>query len=336
MAARVVLAREAIGKPASASLPCPALPCPPLQRWVNSSNLAAMSPFATAIMTMSALGLAGCASHGRVSSGPGVASNATTRPGDSAAAAPGPPPMFSPAACGQITGVLYCDDFESGLNPALKPITANGATIAVDQTRARGGTSALHVKSPVVAKSRGEVALGNPVFPTANNGFFMRVFVYYAPPAAADNVYLFRLNGVVPNTTASASALLGAEGFPYAKPLAPDFKHLSTLMYHSAIKSADHRGYRTQTAPEVTYGRWACWEWEVDGVKNLWRVWIDGVEHFTRMWDGAEGTPWVVPTASELSIGIRHPHEEGPSGVEVWFDDLVVATERVGCGARAR
>jgi hypothetical protein len=245
-----------------------------------------------------------------------------------------PLPVFNPAACGQIAGALYCDDFESGLNPALKARTSNGGMVAVDQTRARGGKSALHVKSQVVAYADGEVNLGKPVFPTANNSFFMRAFVYYAPPAASDNVYLFRLNGVLPTTTTSINAQLGAEGLPYGKPLAPNFKHLSTLIYHSGIKSADHVSYRTATAPEVTYARWACWEWEVDGTKNLWRVWVDGVEHFTRTWDGAAGTAWVVPTASSLTIGIRHDHDESPSGVEVWYDDLVVASKRVGCGAQ--
>ncbi len=234
--------------------------------------------------------------------------------------------------CGPIEGALYCDDFESGLNPVLKPRMSNGGLVVVDQTRAHSGKSALHVNSQVVAYADGEVILGKTVFPTPNNSFFLRAFVYYTPPAPPDNVYLFRLRGVLPNTTTYVEGQIGVIGNPYGKLTAPNFKNLSHTIYHSAIKSADHVSYQTPTAPEVTYGRWVCWEWEVDGVNNSWRLWVDGVEHFTRTWDGKDGTPWVVPTASALSIGVKHDHDEKPSGVEVWYDDLVIATKRVGCG----
>ncbi len=253
-------------------------------------------------------------------------------PADAAAARDGAPSaLFNPTACGAATGVLFCDDFESGLNPVYRVRNLAGGTITVDQTRPRGGKSSVHVKSLVKAYSDGEMNLGKPVFPTANNSFFMRAYVYYAPPAASDNVYLFRVDGVLPNTTTRVNIQIGNEGFPYGQPSAPNFKQLSTTIYHSDIKSADHVSYRTAAAPEVTFGRWACWEWEVDGVKNLWRTWVDGVEHFTRTWDGVAGTAWVVPSASAFTLGLHHDHDEGPNGIEVWFDDLVIADKRVGC-----
>ncbi len=265
-----------------------------------------------------------------------VAADATRapRPGDAAAAAgdAAPPIVFNPAACGEIAGALFCDDFESGLNPDLKPRMSGGGTVAVDQTRARGGKSSLHVKSLVRAYADGSVNLRSPVFPTATNNFFIRAFVYYAPPAPADNVYLISVSGQLPGTTTHAYVSMGTQGYPYNKPTAPNFKQLSTFIYHSDIKSADHKPYTNPTAPEVTFGRWACWEWQVDGPNNKWTVWVDGVEHMTRMWDGAAGTPWVVPTVSSISVGIHHDHDENPSGVEVWYDDLVVASKRVGCG----
>jgi hypothetical protein len=207
-----------------------------------------------------------------------------------------------------------------------------GGTIAVDSTRALGGKSALHVKSPMVAYSDAEVSLGKPVFPTAGNSFFVRAFVYYAPPAASDNVYLFRLDGTLPSTTTNVNGQLGAEGYPYDQPTAANFKHLSTLIYHSDIASADHVSYRNPMGQELPYGRWACWEWQVDGSKNEWRLWIDEVEQFVLTWDGKAGSAWVVPSATTLSIGIRHPHDETAAGVEVWFDDLAVASKRIGCG----
>lgn len=264
---------------------------------------------------------------GAASGGGGAAGASAGTPG---AGGDGPSP--NPAGCSQITGVLYCDDFEAGLNPMLTPVSAKGGMVAVDQTRPRSGKSSLHVKSLVPAYADGEVRLGSPVFPTLNNSFFLRAYVYYAPPAAADNVYLFRLDGLLPNTTTKVNAQMGCEGFPYNKPNDPNFKQLSTLIYHSDIHSADHFAYRTAAAPEVTFGRWACWEWQVDGPNHTWHVYVDGVEHFTRRWDGKAGTPWVVPSAKSLAIGVKHDHDEQPSGVEVWYDDLVIASSRIGCG----
>ncbi len=242
------------------------------------------------------------------------------------------PPAVVSAACGKIPGALYCDDFESGLNPALTPKMSMGGTITVDETRAHSGKGALHVKSLVTAYADGEVDLGKTVFPTANNSFFLRAFIYYTPPAPPDNVYLFRVRGYMPNTKSYIEGQIGVIGDPYNQPTAANFKNLSHTIYHSAIKSADHVSYQTAAAPEVKYGTWVCWEWEVDGVNNKWRLWVDGVEHFSRTWDGQAGTAWVVPSATAFTIGVKHDHDE-KGGIEVWYDDLVIASKRVGCAA---
>jgi hypothetical protein len=238
--------------------------------------------------------------------------------------------VFTPPSCGQIPGALYCDDFEGGLNPMLRRSASGGATIVVDSTRPRGGKMSLHARSAVTAYADATLNLGKPVFPTANNSFFMRAFVYWGTPPASDNIYVFRINGVLPGTSSSIYALLGTVGDPYDKPTAANFKHLIQLIYHSSIKTADHFAYQNHAAPEAPYGRWACWELEVDGVNNVWRVWVDGVEQFTRTWNGMAGTPWVVGAPNSFTIGLNHPHDEA-AGIEVWYDDLVLASKRVGC-----
>ncbi|GAC1351770.1 MAG: hypothetical protein NVS3B20_01690 [Polyangiales bacterium] len=225
----------------------------------------------------------------------------------------------------------FCDDFESGLKANYKTTTYSGGTVVVDATRPKSGKSSLHVRSPAKAYSDAEVNLGKPAFPAMGNHYFARVFVYYAPPSAPDNVYLFRVDGTLPMATTRVNAQLGHNGNPYNQPTAPGFKHLASWIYHSDTASANHAVAENTKAPAVTYGAWACWEFEVDGAANQWHVWIDGVEHLNISWNGMAGTPWVVPITNTLSIGIRHPHDE-PVPVEVWFDDLVIADKRVGCG----
>lgn len=218
------------------------------------------------------------------------------------------------------------------MNPAYNPSGKSGSTIVVDETRAHGGKRALHARADTPGGFNAGIDIGNPVFPIAGNSFFLRAFVYYASPPGPDNIYLFRLFGVVPGTSTRVFAKYGVEGYPYNKPTDPDFRILGTLIYHSAIKSADHKAYRNPAGTKVPFDRWVCWELQVDGANGEWRAWLDGVEQFTRKWNNDPGAPWLVPQASRLNVGIEHPHTE-PTPMEVWFDDLVIGTQRVGCGS---
>ncbi len=218
------------------------------------------------------------------------------------------------------------------MNPAYRPSGSGGSLIVVDETRARGGKMALHARAQPAGGASTGISIGSPVFPTADNSFFMRAFVYYASPPASDNIYLFNVSGAIPGTTMRAYAGYGVEGYPYGAPTAPGFRILATLIYHSDIPSADHKAYRNPAGSKVPFDRWVCWELQVDGAKGEWRSWLDGVEQFTMKWNKDPNAAWLVPQVSRMTLGISHPHTES-APMEVWFDDLVIGTQRVGCGS---
>ncbi len=241
-------------------------------------------------------------------------------------------PLFNPMPCSGTAGSLLCDDFEGGMNPAYRPKSGNGSTIVVDETRARGGKKSLHARAQAAAGGAAEILIGSPVFPTANNSYFVRTFMYYASPPGTTNVHMFRVSGTFPGTTMGAYALIGGTGFPSGMPTAPGFKVQPSTVYLSNILSANHKGYSNPASSPVPFDRWACWELQVDGVNGEWRLWLDGVEQFTIKWNKDPNAAWRVPQVSQLSLGINHPHPE-PNPIEIWFDDFVIGTQRVGCGS---
>ena len=58
-----------------------------------------------------------------------------------------------------------------------------------------------------------------------------------------------------------------------------------------------------------------------------WRPWLDGVEA-TEL----SVALWPAGTVSRLQIGVTYVAvDEAVPALDCWFDDLVVATSRVGC-----
>ena len=91
---------------------------------------------------------------------------------------------------------------------------------------------------------------------------------------------------------------------------------------------------KTETLAAKT---WVCWEWKFDATNNETHLWLDGqpqtdvdvVGHGTACVGGANPV-WQGPTAfTKLIVGWEQ-YQDAPAQ-EAWIDDLVIATERVGC-----
>ncbi|MEM7160542.1 MAG: hypothetical protein AAF799_47335 [Myxococcota bacterium] len=87
--------------------------------------------------------------------------------------------------------------------------------------------------------------------------------------------------------------------------------------------------------PEITAGAWHCVEvaFLADQANHEVRAWSDGVEvHVVNdpsQWNnGALGEQFLADKFNEFIIGW---HSFSNFDNELWFDDVVVATERVGC-----
>jgi hypothetical protein len=103
--------------------------------------------------------------------------------------------------------------------------------------------------------------------------------------------------------------------------------------YDSSPLKSDCWKHSQTTIPQ---NRWACVEWQLDGPNNTLRFWLDGqsLADLTVMQKGegciAHDTMdnWWAPTFSAIRLGWEH-YQQGPG--ELWIDDVVLDTGRVGC-----
>ena len=84
--------------------------------------------------------------------------------------------------------------------------------------------------------------------------------------------------------------------------------------------------------------RWVCVEWQFDGSKDELHHWFDGkpltdidiIQKGKYCTNGAGGTPWHSPSFSALILGWAH-YQTSPIPIEMWMDDLVISSQRIGC-----
>jgi hypothetical protein len=87
--------------------------------------------------------------------------------------------------------------------------------------------------------------------------------------------------------------------------------------------------------------QWTCFEWEFDGVGNQMHLWLNGalVGDADVITTGTQCvTPqppnnvWQAPDFANVTIGWLQ-YQQSSTPIDVWMDDLVIATQRVGCPA---
>ena len=85
--------------------------------------------------------------------------------------------------------------------------------------------------------------------------------------------------------------------------------------------------------------RWACVEWHFDGAQNEMEMWLDGRAlediHVIGSGEGCLGNDldgqWLAPPAFQsLYLGWERYQQAG-NDRNLWVDDVVVSTERIGC-----
>jgi hypothetical protein len=89
--------------------------------------------------------------------------------------------------------------------------------------------------------------------------------------------------------------------------------------------------YKHDEAAIPQTGEWTCIEWAFDGLGDNMYLWFDGADApVATVLDGqGSGERWVAPRFDDLRLGWQH-HQEAPD-VDLWIDDIAVATTRIGC-----
>lgn len=215
--------------------------------------------------------------------------------------------------CAAQDDALLCEDFEDGIDPEIWQVEENAtASVTVED-----GAMRVNLGSSDGAHGFIDLQPG-VVFPVPNNHLFGRVRILIEPEVPMSHSHIIGATGSL-------------DGAPARYRLDVNGGRLNSRYTHNPSVE-QHGGWRKlgRDAPSQV---WTCLEWEYDGSTNSMRYWFDGELDVEMEIDGTVEDPaWVAPTFDDLEIGF-HTYQAAPNGddFDIWFDDLVLASERVGC-----
>jgi hypothetical protein len=162
------------------------------------------------------------------------------------------------------------------------------------------------------------------LFPVPGNSFFGRAMMWLTqmPPGGVHFSNVEALGRLPDGTLAKYG-----QGGMYQKLMAGYTIRPSTELDPPTVDCSESA---TTGFPEA---RWVCVEWQFDGTGDEIHYWLDGVAQAgvdVVKQAGGCSVPWKAPTFDKLYLGWRHAQ---PSTIdtEMWLDDVVLHTSRVGC-----
>lgn len=228
------------------------------------------------------------------------------------------------SACG-AEGVLLCDDFETAAVGGA-PDSASWQVqvfnqegrVLIDNTQAHSGSKSVYIDGTGSDSYRSVLITTSVPFPARSNSFYARVFLRsknamgeghstYFGAGSADNQrmvrvgfqeYVLETNLIVPGTE------YGLLSGPWDQP---------------------------DQGVQLPAGQWHCVEAFFNGAQNELRVWFDDTEVtalHTKNWNA--GLSGWSPQYARAWFGFETYHGEQD---ELWLDDIVVGTQRIGCGS---
>jgi hypothetical protein len=237
-------------------------------------------------------------------------------------------------------GALFCEDFEAAALGALAPpwrTSTNNASVNVDEMQAFSGSKAAHVNAPQAGTyHRGYFALDQGssagIFPAVATEMYGRAMVYLPVLPNADVHWTFiQGEGLAADGTYNALYRYGGQHQNGAQLMA----NYETTDPGPNSDCWDH------SASLLPVAQWACVEWHFVVASNEMQFWLNGTElsdiHVTGMGEGCVandlGGLWTAPPAFQtLYLGWEH-YQQTMNSIDLWMDDIVVNTERVGCPA---
>lgn len=214
---------------------------------------------------------------------------------------------------------LLFDDFEGFAaggdpNPGLwtKALVGSNGTILVDDTYAHSGSNSVHIHQ----EGFSTLMAANGIFPVPDNRFYGRVYMRVAGGLTQGHVTWIEA-GVVQNDVDEAR--IGS--------------NIGMLDVNHWPGDEEQRA-DVPLMPDT----WHCLEFLYDGSAHELHVWFEG-----EAVPGLTVTDWTTPPGGEGNNpnnpipewapqfeSIRFGWELGGSG-DIWFDDIALATSRVGC-----
>jgi len=236
--------------------------------------------------------------------------------------------------------VLFCDDFEDDA-PGQAPLapwvaSTNGATVAVDTTRAFSGANSVHVFSDTAAAyRRGYFALqGQPVFPAASTAMYGRIMVWLeSVPITPPNMPLVHwtmIQGEGLARQGDHNALYRYGGQQQAG---------AGFMANYETTDPTNTDCYQHSQTRIPVGTWTCLEWHFVQATNEMQLWLNGTEvtdvHIVDRGAGCLGNDlqgvWEAPPQFQ-SIYLGWERYQTPTNDgNLWIDDVAISTTRIGC-----
>lgn len=240
---------------------------------------------------------------------------------------------------------LVCDDFEAqadggepnraywvvekikgGSLPQSGTVanTDGAAVVEVSSARAARGKKSLHIRVPNDGTHHDNV-VNRSAFPAPNNSFWGRAFIYYVSDAqsAVPNIHV--------NYASASGTVRGSTTFYNWTRLASFYNPQSPTVGinygrgDTAVYSGAH----------VPTNRWACLEWQFDGTaNNRVALYLDGayLTATTKAIASQDNPQNVAPAYDAFRLGYEIYGRSGNSpSFEVYFDEVALASSRIGC-----
>lgn len=189
-----------------------------------------------------------------------------------------------------------------------------------DSTKAHGGSMALHVSA-----TSAPAMLTRPL-PNGTNKIYVRAFVWLT-------------NRLGQNPANNHETLIGVRGTPGGANDEVRFGEIKGVIGTNEVPSDDISPTQDQwgMGPIIAAGEWNCIEvaFRADLENHEVRAWNNGTEVHAvgspEQWNnGGLGSDFLTGKFSEFIIGW---HSFSNYANEIWFDDIIVATEPIGCDA---
>jgi hypothetical protein len=208
------------------------------------------------------------------------------------------------------TGVVFCDNFESGtIDPTVwTQAVQKGGTVAIDNTVSHSGQYSVHFTT-------GAVAMGG------TSSSFIKEKV-----SQIGNTQNFHVRAwyLIPSTQSKTIArLISADQTSTAKNVTVDIDNDLISMFNAFNGSS----YDTSFSPNVPLDTWTCIEWEVDVATPFdLNIKIDTIVALDRT--PATHTPLIDQL--EFGLGVYSSTAAQPA-LEAWVDDIIVDKNPIGC-----
>lgn len=233
---------------------------------------------------------------------------------------------------------VFCADFEgdtAGSFPGApweQSVNGNG-NIAVDTTRATSGDNAVLVSVPGTNAGgnnyeRAFLQLRDEIFPTVATEMYGRAMMWLDETP----------NGTVHWTFIQADGPSG-NGHDRMYRYGGQQQGGAGLMANYETNSGVATDCWDHSAEVMPTQQWACVEWRFVVASNEMEFWLNGTNledmHITDEGEGCLGQDlqeqWLAPPAFQtVSLGWERYQDAG-NDRNLWLDDIVISTERIGC-----